>query len=340
MRRSAVRTERRKKHPRSNKLAFRQADARIAELAEEEKGVLSTAELQACGLTRGAIAHRERRGWLHRMHQSVYAVGHRALTDAARWLAAVKACGQTAVLSHYAAAASWGFVEWDGRDVDVTVTKQGSRRHAGIRVHRTATLERRDIVVRDGIRVTSPERTLLDLASQLSFPKLRRAVREAMAQRRISVQSLTTCLARGGPRRGSRKLARILADGYTPTRTVLEDVVLDLILAGGFERPEVNKPIFIEGRRLVPDFRWPEQHLIVEADGRQWHDHKLAREDDAERQAFLEAHGERVLRVTWHQALTKRAQTQARLSTAAAPSAAKGAKSTPGRTNPPFDAPG
>lgn len=281
--------------------------------------MLSLAEFRACGLSRKAVAGRARRGDLHRIHHGVYAVGHAALSNESTWLAAVKACGKSGRLSHYAAAAFWRFVERDERDVDVTVVGPGTRAHRGIRVHRTALLERRDWVVRDGIPVTTPERTLVDLASQLPYRELRRAVREAMAQRRVSVRGLAEALRRLGPRRGSRKLARILADGYTPTRTVLEDVVLDLILAGGFERPEINKPLVIEGRRIVPDFRWPEQRLIVEADGRKWHDSKIAREDDAERQAFLEAHGERVLRITWADALTKRAQSHARLIAAGTP---------------------
>ena len=73
------------------------------------------------------------------------------------------------------------------------------------------------------------------------------------------------------------------------------------------------------GRRIVPDLRWPEQRLVVEADGRIWHDNPIARADDAERQAVLEASGERVLRVTWHQALGGRARTVARIARAGAP---------------------
>jgi hypothetical protein len=114
-------------------------------------------------------------------------------------------------------------------------------------------------------------------------------------------------------------LAGIVAEGDAPTRSVLEDVVLELILAGGFARPDVGVPLAVDGRRFVPDFRWPEQRIIVEADGAKWHDHKLAREDDAERQALLEASGEHVIRVTWHQAVTKRQQTLRRFATAGAP---------------------
>ena len=61
--------------------------------------------------------------------------------------------------------------------------------------------------------------------------------------------------------------------------------------------PDVNQPLDIDGRRVIPDFRWPEQRLVIEADGAEWHDYRVAREDDAERQALLEAHGERVMRV-------------------------------------------
>ncbi len=94
------------------------------------------------------------------------------------------------------------------------------------------------------------------------------------------------------------------------------------MLAGGLARPDVNVALVLSGRRVIPDFRWPREHLVVEADGAAWHDHKLAREDDAERQALLEAHGERVVRVTWDQAVAKPSQTLSRIQTAGAPFAA------------------
>ena len=72
-------------------------------------------------------------------------------------------------------------------------------------------------------------------------------------------------------------------------------------------------------QRVIPDFRWPQRRLIVEADGARWHDGELARADDSERQALLEAHGERVLRITWHQAVREPEQTLARVRAAGAP---------------------
>jgi len=81
--------------------------------------------------------------------------------------------------------------------------------------------------------------------------------------------------------------------------------VLDLLLRGGLPHPEVNMPLVCLGRRVIPDFRWPRQRLVLEADGVAWHGGKLAREDDAERQAVLEASGERVIRATWDQAVCR-----------------------------------
>jgi predicted transcriptional regulator of viral defense system len=297
------------------------AAARVARLASDECGVLSIEELRRCGLSDSAVARGVRSGRLHVLHRGVYAVGHRHLTQQARFLAAVKACGRSAVLSHYSAAALWGFVEWDDRRPDVTVISRGGRSQEGIRVHRTQGLEASDRMRREGVPVTSPARTLLDLAAILSYASLRRAVRQAQALQRISVRQLTERLGTAGRRRGTGKLRRIVASGPAPTRSELEDAVLDLVLTGGFAHPEVNVPLPLAGRRIVPDFRWPAVRVVVEADGAAWHDNRLAREADAERQALLEAYGETVIRVTWSQVLTRPAQTLARFRAAGVPPA-------------------
>jgi very-short-patch-repair endonuclease len=249
----------------------------------------------------------------------VYAVGHDNPPLEGRFLAAVRACGAEAVLSHFSAAALFGLVRWDHRHPEVTVVGMTTRVHPGIRVHRTTTLEPLDLTRHDGIRVTSPTRTLVDLGSVLDYARLRRAVRQAQSLRLVQPQHLVEAVRRLRPRRGIRALTRVLATGPAPTRSDLEDAVLDLMLAGGLAHPQVNVPLIIGGRRIVPDFRWPEQHLVVEADGAAWHDNRLSREDDAERQALLEAHGEQVLRVTWDQAIARPSETLARIRAAGAP---------------------
>jgi AbiEi antitoxin C-terminal domain len=305
-------------------------DGCIARRASDEWGVLSLEELRECGLSDGAVRARANGGWLHRIYRQVYAVGHPGISIEGRFLAAVKSLGRDALLSHFAASAHWGFVDWDGRHPEVTVPRQGIARRKGIRVHCTSVLEPRDVMRHKGIPVTSPARTLVDLAAVASEKLLRTAVRRALAQRRVSVRQLLATRRRLGSRRGSARLNRVLMTA-APTRSELEDVVLDLIVDAGFVRPDVNKPLLLAGRRVVPDFRWPEQRVVVEADSRTWHDNPVARQDDVERQALLEAHGDRVLPVTWRQAVARGRETVARIALAGVPraGAALGASPAP-----------
>jgi Protein of unknown function (DUF559) len=240
-------------------------------------------------------------------------------------LAAVKALGGDAVLSHFAAGALWGFLDWDGRRPEVTVARQGVPRRAGIRVHCSSVLEPRDVMRHKGVPVTSPARTLVDLAAVVNEKLLRTAVRRALAHRRVSIRQLVATKRRLGPRRGTATLDRVLATA-APTRSELEDVVLDLIVDAGFVRPDVNRPLLLAERRVVPDFRWAEQRLVVEADSRAWHENPIARADDIERQMLLEANGDLVLRVTWRQAVTKPNETIARVRAAGAPPGEVGRK--------------
>jgi very-short-patch-repair endonuclease len=283
-----------------------------------EWGVLSVRELRECGLSGGELRWRVRSGWLHRIHRQVYAVGHPGITREGRFLAAVKSLGRDAVLSHFAAAALWGFVDWDGRYPEVTVPRQGIGHRDGIRVHCSAVLEPRDVMRHKQIPVTSTARTIVDLAAVGNYTLLRRAVRRGLALGRVSIRQVVATRRRLGPRRGSVNLDRVLTIA-APTRSELEDVVLDLIVDARFVRPEVNQPLLLAGRRVVPDFRWPDQQVVVEADGARWHHNPIARRDDAERQALLEAHGEHVLRITWEEALTRPRETITRINAAGVP---------------------
>jgi hypothetical protein len=277
------------------------ADLAVARLAAGQWGVLSVAELRACGLSADAILTRVRRGNLHPLHRGVYAVGHRNVTTEGTFLAAVKACGAYAALSHYAAACFRGWLKWDGRPVDVTCLSR--RRRARIKTHETTHLER---VVFKQIPVTPPLRTIIDLSKQEDEPTVKRALRQA----RFSADELDL-LPRGG------MLGRIIDLSAAPTASGNEDFVLDLVLAAGFEHPLVNAPY--PGSRFIPDLWWPGQRLIVEVDSVEWHSDALAQRDDLDRQAWLEARGERVLRTTKPQVKRDPARFVARLQAAGAP---------------------
>ena len=287
-------------------------DTRVSRAAADRDGVLSTYELRACGLDDHAIARRVRDGRLHRLYRGVYAVGHRGLTLRGRFRAAVLACGEQAVLSHFAAAVFWGFWRFDERGViDVTIGS-GTRDIDGIRVHRSRTLER-DVWVRHGIRVTSPARTLLDLAAVLPEKTLRRMARRAQAQRAVSIESILELLGRANGHHGAERLRAVIADGPAPTRSDLEDILLDLLDGAKIERPEINAPLRFGGETITPDYLWRAQRVAIEADSVTWHDHKLTREHDADKQAQLEAAGLRVLRITYRQITRSPQQTLARI---------------------------
>jgi very-short-patch-repair endonuclease len=167
--------------------------------------------------------------------------------------------------------------------------------------------------------VTSPARTILDLAATLEDVSVRRLMSRAQSKNLANHRLLAQQIDRAHGRAGRGRFARVLAGSPPPTRSELEDRLYDLVLAAGFQRPDVNKALRIAGRRVIPDVRWPEQRLCVEADSRQWHDNPQAALDDAERQALLEAYGERVVRITWAQATAHTIQTIARLAQAGAP---------------------
>lgn len=294
-------------------------DGRVAQEAAQQAGVISTAQLHRLGLNKGAVQVRVRRGQLHPVHRGVYAVGHPAISLHGRFWAAVLACGSGALLSHFAAAVLWGLLKWDDRLIGVTVVGSGGRRRAGLRIHRTRALHPRDHDRQYGIRVTSPARTLLDLAgSDLSDKALRRAVRQAQSLHLTNVRQIAELLEHANGHRGVARLAALIADGPEATESMHEDVVLDLLLAAGFEHPVVNGTLVVAGKPYRPDLRWPAQRLILEIDSG-WHDGRLAQEDDAVRQGDLEAVGERVLRTTRERAMRQPHQLVRRLVAAGAP---------------------
>ncbi|HEX6391020.1 MAG TPA: DUF559 domain-containing protein [Solirubrobacteraceae bacterium] len=170
---------------------------------------------------------------------------------------------------------------------------------------------------RDNILVTSPARTTLDLAAELTPKELRRMVRQCFAEGIVSVRQLTDVLDRTPRHPGAARLRTLLADGYVPTRSELEDRALDLLAAAGIRRPEVNPMLVRDGRPIRPDLLWRgDKMVVVELDGATWHDDPLTRADDADKQAILEAAGFRVLRVSWSQLVDQPAQTIARIANA------------------------
>jgi hypothetical protein len=283
-------------------------DLAVAELAERQHGVVSTAQLHAAGVAQGAVEWRVRHGRLHRIHRGVYAVSHRRLTPRARMWAAVLACGGVgrAVLSHRTAAAAWDLSSLPAGKLDVTTMGRSSST-AGLRVHEAHTLDLLDDVVRrpDGLPVTNVARTLVDLAAVLAAHQLERACHRAEVLRLLDASDVHRRLE-GGRCRGARNLRAALASlAASPpdiTRSELEERFLALVAGAGLPRPEVNAVVC--GHEV--DFLWRRQRLVVETDGAAAHLTPTAFEEDRSRDAVLQLAGFRVVRFTYRQITRRR----------------------------------
>jgi very-short-patch-repair endonuclease/predicted transcriptional regulator of viral defense system len=290
-------------------------DRALAEVAGRQYGIATTTQLRSLGFTWRDIAYRVRQGRLHPIHRGVYAVGHRHLPDDARFVAAVLAVGPGATLSHASAAALWGIRPRGRGSIDVTVARRVKPRR-GIRIHAVRALAPSDVTRHKGIPVTTPARTLLDLADVLPRRALARAVHEAEVQRLVTHEALRLQAEQTRGRRAATLLATALADGPAPTRSELEDRALALFREQGLPKPRIN--VHVAGIEI--DFLFSFARLIVEVDGARYHDTPFARRNDAYKQARLEAAGYRVIRLTWDQVTRRPAQTAARINRALATS--------------------
>jgi len=299
-------------------VAANDADARVARIAARQHGRIGVDDLRACGLNACAVARRTRAGRLHQVHYGVYAVGCVVDSLEGTFMAAVIAGGDCARLCGWETLALYDLVHWEGwRAIDVSVTSARRRsRDDGIRFHRFR-LEGRDITRRRGIRTVTAAHAIVEVAPQLGDRRLTRLVRKAQMEQHANVDQIADVIrrTRGRP---TRRLAAIIAGGAAPTASGDEDEVLDLLLQAGFEPPDVNKPLRVDANTYRPDLRWPRQRLVLEVDS-PWHDDPAAQRDDADRQAALEAIGERVLRTTKEQAIRRPHQLVRRLELAGVP---------------------
>jgi hypothetical protein len=287
-------------------------DACIAVLAARQHGVVSWRQLIEAGFGRGAIDHRCRIGWLHRIHRGVFAVGHPPLTREARWMGAALACGDGAGLSHACATALWEIRPYTGVWIDVTVPARSGRvSRDRIRLHRSSIFNADDVTTHRGIPVTTIARTLLDVAATLREPSLARTIEQTEIRRLFDLAAVEQTIARHPHHRGVTRLRRAL-DLYRDdelTRSDLEPIFLALCDAHDLPRPLVNH--IVEGKEV--DFFWPDQRLIVETDGRATHFTIAAYEGDRARDAHLLTLGYRTMRVSYRQARREAATVAARL---------------------------
>jgi very-short-patch-repair endonuclease len=273
-----------------------QRERRLAALAERQFGIVAKRQLHSLGIGDEAIKSRRRSGRLRSIHRGVYAVGHGPIAMRGRWLAAVLAYGDGALLSHRSAAALWGLAGPHRGPADVT-SPTGRSGRDGIALHR-GKVHRDERAIRAGIAVTSVARTLIDLAGVLDETRLERAFEEADRLRLLDIRALALSCERAKRRRGSGSLRRLVEEARAPSypRSPLENRFLEFCRAhlSDLQPPATN--VLLLGNEV--DAYWPRHRLAVEMDSWEFHRHRAAFERDRTRDAAMQAAGYRVIRLT------------------------------------------
>jgi hypothetical protein len=268
---------------------------RLKDVAGRQWGVVSRAQLVAIGLSARGVEEMLRTGRLIRLYRGVYAYGHDRLRREGYWLAAVLTCGPGAALSHRSGAALWEMRAGGANVIDVTVPSRAGRiGRKGIRIHRSGRLSPEEVTEKDGIRVTTVARTLLDLTDELDIRGVRRAVTEA-EYRHLYDHTALIAVVEKNPGRRTRKLLTAATEGRMHrTRSPLEDRFVRFVDRYGVEDPESN--VWIEGYEV--DFLWRSVGLAVELDGLDAHATRAAVKRDREKDRVLWRVGVRVVRLT------------------------------------------
>jgi len=189
------------------------------------------------------------------------------------------------------------------------VTVLNRRVRPDIQIHRSRTLGPRDVRRHLGIRVTSPARTVLDLAPRLDATAVQRAVNDARLSGHLKLSELEELLIRVPRHPGVRSIRELLQHPSAPTRSAFEDEFVAFARRFGLPVPEINARV--AGYEVDALFR--EARVIVELDGYQFHSDQRSFERDRERDAVTLVDGYATLRVTWARLTTTAEAEAARL---------------------------
>ncbi|MHB1534806.1 MAG: type IV toxin-antitoxin system AbiEi family antitoxin domain-containing protein [Acidimicrobiales bacterium] len=276
--------------------------ARLATLAAQQHGLFTLDQARQFGVSRHDIRPRLSDGWIRHVRRDVYAYTGGARS---RWedeMAAALAGGPGTLLSHHSAATIHRLWDFPGHSPVLTVIAPQRVRLTGVVVHRVEHLAAIDIERRSGVALTSPTRTLVDLAGWVEAPLLERILEDGVVRRRWTYRSVDECLARAGTagRRGSADLGALVRARRGDPRgdSRLEQQVIRILRPlGPFE---VHFQVIVGGGRvLIVDVAWPHFRVAVEVDGWQ-HDGSSMAEftRDRSRRNALQAAGWSVGHIT------------------------------------------
>jgi very-short-patch-repair endonuclease len=268
--------------------------SRLADLAEEQHGVVSYRQLRELGFSKGHVYRANEADRLRRVHRGVYAVGHRELSSYGRCRAALLAFNDNAVVSHRTAGWLWGLFSQCPAEVDILVPGKGRRK--GIRIHRVVALSDRDCWSVKRIPVSSLPRTLIDIAATEPRRELTRAVDRTRRRGLLDLTAIDRLLDRRIGLPGAQQLRQALVLYRKPVydRARSELLFVDALEKEGVSLPTLNTWV---GKWEI-DAWWEEERLAVEVDGWETHGSREAFEDDRLRQEEMKLAGIDCIRIS------------------------------------------
>lgn len=280
----------------------KQPDAVVAALALRSDGVFTTRQAARAGLSRKQIRSRRSRGLWVEIFPGVWRLAGTPVTDRLRRRAALIFGGADALLARRTAAQLWGFDGVAEHKTEILLPYQRHVDHFDLVVTRTTRLATPDIASREGFRLTSPARTLIDLAAVLDDEALENTVQSARRNGRADIASLIARLETlSGPGRTGAGRLRVLLHRLhetAPAESMLEVKVARLLRRAGLPEPKAQFWIETEGKRFRVDYAWDAFRVILECEGKAYH---YDFEPDRARWSALASAGWRILFVTWRE---------------------------------------
>lgn len=276
-------------------------------------------DLPALGLTRRRVERLSREGWLREVRRGVLLVGGGRPSEWQEVVAAAMVAGPCGAVSHSTAARIHRFAGVAGSRVgavagagatagtaaaagalgavELTVPVRANPRLAGCILHRVRDLDEKDVVMWREVRVTTPTRTLIDMAPRLPVAVIEKTVDEGLIARLWDEADLVAAVAGAGGRPGVGKLRRVMAprSGASGVDSHLEQTVTRALRSlGPFE---TGYEVIVEGRLYILDIAWPAYKVAAECDGwtvrgrsRSKFDHDRRKDNDLASQGWIVVH--------------------------------------------------
>ncbi|MFZ4434657.1 MAG: DUF559 domain-containing protein [Microthrixaceae bacterium] len=280
--------------------------AAFLQLSRTQLGVVARRQVLGIGASPRVIERHLLTGRWDRIHPDVYGLAGHAPSWRRRLWAAHLHAGPASVLAGSSAGRIHGFEQFPAGRCVLIVPDLRSRPPAGVMWVRTPDLGVGDVVEPPGLPpTTSPARTAMDGAAVLHVASLRLMVEQGLLERKFTLAEVGSVLSRvrrrGKP--GVARLARVLDDlgpGGGIPGTELEHLLDEVVACAGLPAPLPQHPLpNHRGRTGFVDRMWPEARLIVEADGRRWHDRRQQMRADADRTLEAQAMGFETSRLHW-----------------------------------------